>query len=106
MIASNVLCLFYDGEVFYILSSKGYISNFYNSSDNLTDYENLNTLNLNELFHNVQIYEHRKIPDGYIPIRDDENEIVAIDFNQLLNIKDINLILKLTENDWKILIKY
>jgi hypothetical protein len=106
MIASNVLCLFYDGETFYILSSKGYISNFYQSSNNLTDYKNLNTLNLNELFHNIKIYEHRKIPDGYISIRDDEKEIVAIDFNQFLNKKDINLISKLNENDWKTLIQY
>jgi hypothetical protein len=106
MIASNVLCLFYDGETFYILSSKGYISNFYKSSNDLTDYKNLNTLNLNELFHNIKIYEHQKIPDDYIPIRDDENEIVAINFNQFLNTKDINLTLELNENDWKILIQY
>jgi len=106
MVASNVLCLFYDGETFYILSSKGYISHFYQSSNNLTNYTNLNTLNLNELFHNIEIYEHRKIPDDYISIRDNEKEIIAIDFNQLLNTKDINLILELNENDWKILIQY
>ncbi|CAF3770213.1 unnamed protein product [Adineta steineri] len=106
MMTSNVLCLYYDGEIFYILSSKGYISNFYNPSEDLNDYKNLNTLNINELFHNIQIYEYRKIPDGCIPIRDNENEIIAIDFNQLLNTKDLNKILELSENDWKILIQY
>ncbi|CAF3960171.1 unnamed protein product, partial [Rotaria sp. Silwood2] len=106
MMASNVLCLFYDGETFYILSSKGYISQFYKSSDDLTDYQKLNTLNINELFHNVKIYEYTKIPDGYIPIRDNEQEIIAIDFNKFLNITDINLILNLTEDDWKTLIQY
>ncbi|CAF1345759.1 unnamed protein product [Rotaria sordida] len=106
MIASNVLCLFYDGEIFYILSSKGYISQFYKSSDDLTDYQKLNTLNINELFHNIQIYEYTKIPDGYIPIRDNEEEMIAIDFNKFLNTKDLNLISNLTENDWKTLIQY
>lgn len=106
MLASNVLCLFYDGEIFYILSSKGYISNFYQSSNDLTDYKNLNTLNIKELFHNIQIYEHQKLPDGCIAIREDENEICSINFNQLLNTKYVNLISELNENDWKTLIQY
>ncbi|CAF1452750.1 unnamed protein product [Rotaria magnacalcarata] len=63
MMASNVLCLFYDGEIFYVLSSKGYISQVYKSSDDLTDYKKLTTLNINELFHNIKIYECTKIPD-------------------------------------------
>ncbi|CAF3514551.1 unnamed protein product [Rotaria sp. Silwood1] len=106
MMASNVLCLFYDGEIFYVLSSKGYISQFYKSSDDLTDYQKLNTLNINELFHNIKIYEYTKIPDGYIPIRDNEQEIIAIDFNKFLNNKDIDSVLNLTEDDWKTLIQY
>ncbi|CAF1491639.1 unnamed protein product [Rotaria sp. Silwood1] len=106
MMASNVLCLFYDGEIFYILSSKGYISQYYKSSDDLTDYQKLTTLNINELFHNIKIYEYTKIPDGYISIRDNEQDIIAIDFNKFLNNKNLDSILNLTENDWKTLIQY
>lgn len=106
MIASNVLCLFYDGQTFYILSSKGYISQFYPASNDLTDYTKLSTLNFDELFQNTKIYENLKIPDGFIPVREDEKEFIAIDFNQLLKIEDVNLIIKLTEDDWKILIQY
>ena len=106
MIASNVLCLFYDGQIFYILSSKGYISQFYPASNDLTDFKKLSTLNLDELFHNIKIYENLKIPDGFIAVREDEKEIVAINFNQLLQIQDVNLIIKLMEDDWKILIQY
>ncbi|UJR07771.1 hypothetical protein I4U23_012054 [Adineta vaga] len=106
MMASNVLCLYYDGEVFYILSSKGYINNFYKSTDDLTNYENLNTLNIKELFDNIQIYEHQKLPVGCIPIRDDEKEIIAINYNQLLSINDVESVSKLTEDDWKTIIQY
>ncbi|CAF1382356.1 unnamed protein product, partial [Rotaria sordida] len=106
MMASNVLCLFYDGEIFYVLSSKGYISQFYKSSNDLTDYQKLTTLNINELFHNIKIPEYTKIPNDYIPIRDNEQDIIAIDFNKFLNNKNIDSILNLTENDWKILIQY
>ncbi|CAF1092901.1 unnamed protein product [Adineta ricciae] len=106
MMASNVLCLFYDGEIFYVLSSKGYIANFYSPSGDLSSYENLKTLSMKELFENTEIYEHQTIPEGCIPIRDDEKEIVAIDLNQFLNIKDVESVSNLNENDWKTLIQY
>lgn len=106
MMASNVLCLYYDGETFYILSSKGYISQFYKSSDDLTDYHKLNTLNIDELFHDMEIYEHLKIPDGCIPIRDEGQQITALDFNRFLSTKDLNSVMNMSEDDWKTLIQY
>lgn len=106
MMAANVLCLFHDGETFFIIASKGYISQFYPSSDDLSDYSKLNTLNMHELFHNIAIYEHQKLPDGCIPIREDETEIVAIDYNQFLATTEIESIAHLTEDDWKPVIQY
>ena len=106
MLASNVLCLFYDGKTFYILASKGYISQFYPSPTDLSTYESLKTLNLEDLFQTIEIFEHQKLPDGTIPIRDDENEIIAIDYNQFLNTTDLNLLSEINEDDWKVLIQY
>ncbi|CAF0804459.1 unnamed protein product [Didymodactylos carnosus] len=106
MVGGNVLCLFYDGQTFYVLSSKGYISNFYKSPDNLTDYKYLNTLNMKELFNNLDIYEYAKIPDGYISIRDDEEEILALDFNKFMSVTDLDAVKQIGEEEWKTLIQY
>ena len=104
--SSNVLCLYHDGVTFYILSSKGHISQFYPASNDFTTYEKFKTVNLRALFEHLQLYECQKIPDGYIPIREDEKEIVAIDLNRMFASPDAETIWKLTENDWKTLIKY
>ncbi|CAM4902989.1 unnamed protein product [Rotaria socialis] len=106
MMAANVLCLYYDGEVFYVLSSKGPISEHYKSSEILTDYEKLNTLDMKDLFHGTKIHDNVKLPDGHIALRENEQEIVAIDFNKFLAVKDLDLRLTLTEDDWKTLIQY
>ncbi|CAF3023465.1 unnamed protein product [Rotaria sp. Silwood2] len=92
MVAPNVLCLFDDDETFYILSSKRSISRIYSSPNTLTDYQQLPTLKKDELFQNVIIYEHIKIPNDYINIRETEQEIVALDFEKFINTKYSNLI--------------
>ena len=106
MMATNVLCLFYDGQTFYNLASKGQISQFYPASNQLDQYENLSTVDLKELFEQIHLYEYQKLPDGYIAVRENEKEIIAMDFNQFLQIKDLESISILTEDDWKTLIQY
>ncbi|CAF3916325.1 unnamed protein product [Rotaria sp. Silwood1] len=61
---------------------------------------------MNELFQNVNIYEHVKIPDGYVNIRETEREIVALDFEKFINTKYLNLVTNIDHEEWKTLIQY
>ncbi|CAF1686142.1 unnamed protein product, partial [Adineta ricciae] len=106
MIDSNVLCLFYDGKTFYVLSSVGYISNIYKSPDNFTDYASPTTVDLDELFHHIQIYGYANIPHGCIKIHENEQEIVAFNFDEFISVKDVYFSMKIDEEEWKTLIQY
>lgn len=106
MMVSNMLCLYYDSEIFYVLASSGYISQFYKVPDELKDYESLTKLNLKEFFETVQIYETQSIPEGYITLNETDNEVRAFSITEFLKEKDLNLASKLTEDDWNKLIEY
>jgi len=106
VVGPNVLCLFYDGQTFYILSSKGYITKFYKPPTSRDNFATLDTLNMNELFRNTDMYEHGKIPDGFIPIRDDGQEIVALHFKQFINLTNLHEVIRLADEEWRTLIQY
>jgi hypothetical protein len=104
--ASNVLCLVHDGQTFFTLSSKGPIGQLYPSPTTLTDYDSVPTVKLRALFTDLQISESQKIPRGYVWIRDDADQLVAVDYQQLLQIKDVQSLSILTEEDWTTVIEH
>ena len=59
-----------------------------------------------ELFANLQLTGAQNIPRGYVAIREDAEEIVALDYQQFLQVKDVQSLSILTEEDWTTLIQH
>ena len=98
MFAPNVLCLFYDGQLFTVILSKGSIGSFYSIGENLID--------LNEIFDKVKLKEKVSIPDKMLILNDDLNQLVYLDLNQFIRLNDLDEIIPLEIDQWKIVIQY
>ena len=96
--ASNILCLSYDGESFSMIFSKGLIHSFYPMFNN--------SIHFKDLFDQIEIYEKISLPNDFIILEDNSNEIILFHFDKFLCLTDINQTSFITENQWKIIIQY
>lgn len=92
--ASNVLCLLFDGQTFSVILSKGLIKKSYPISSNSID--------LKDILNNIELNENLLIEDDLLIL----NENIYLDFNKFICLKNLDEMILIKENEWKIIIEY
>jgi hypothetical protein len=92
--APNVLCLLFDGQTFSVILTKGYIHLSQNSID------------LTQMFSQMKLYERISIPDGMLILNDDLNQLIYSDFEKFIRLKDLDQMILIKKNQWKLIIQY